>query len=329
MKLIPFIVAVSTQCNVFSLSFASSDDFLTRDVDSLDRRFTCTVPGYTQCPQAGLPNNFCCPSDHVCLSLGASFTILCCPAGSDCSDQSPISCDIEQQNATAHPESLIKTTDLSSDMFNCGSGCCPFGFNCSTSGNCSMFAEQKQIIDAELSTLSSTVSSTSSSSSAMASSTLLTLGSSTAIAANTGSAPAPTNTTTSDQHSISFSVGALAGGIAALVLVIASVAGFLFWFYTKKRKSKIQKEVQVESTQETRPQSSSRGSFRKAELGPESSRTEMDASSERRELNGSSLSSKSKFSMRELEGDAAHEVSGENQIHEMDAGVPKERSSWL
>jgi hypothetical protein len=141
-----------TPLTVCASSGTLLEDIARRKLDGLDRRFTCTMPGYTQCPQAGLPNNFCCPADTVCLSLGASFTILCCPTDNDCSEQSPISCDIEQQNATAHPESLIKTTDLSSDMLTCGLGCCPFGFNCTPNGNCSMFAEQKSIIDAELAT---------------------------------------------------------------------------------------------------------------------------------------------------------------------------------
>lgn len=311
------------------LSRASDYDFRPHELATLDRRFTCTVPGYTQCPQAGLPNNFCCPADTVCLSLGASFTILCCPNGSDCSNQSPISCDIEQQNATAHPESLIKTTDLSSDMFTCGSGCCPFGFNCSTNGQCLMYAEQKQIIDAELLTLTSTVSSTSSSSSASSSSTLSTTTRSTPVSTSAGSAPNPTNTTTDDHHSISFSTGALAGGIVAIIVVITVLAAFLFWFLNKNRKSKTLSNLETQATQETRAESSSRGSFRKAELDNSSSRVEMDSASLRRELDGSSSRMKSKSSIRELEGDAAHEVPGDSQIHEMDAGPPKGRFSWL
>jgi hypothetical protein len=141
--------------------------------------------------------------------------------------------------------------------------------------------------------------------------------------------PARTDAAINDHHSISFSAGVLAGGIIALVFVIASVAGVLFWFINRKRKSKTHPKVEVESTQESRPKGSSRSSFRKAELDPASSCTEMDASSERRELHGSSFSRKSKFSVREMEGDAAHEVSGESQIHEMDAGPLKGRFSWL
>lgn len=328
MQQILFATVLFTVATICASSRSTLEDFFPRDLEALNPRFTCTVPGYTQCPQAGLPNNFCCPADTVCLSLGASFTILCCPAGSDCSNQSPISCDIEQQNATAHPESLIKTTDLSSDMFTCGSGCCPFGFNCSTNGNCSMFAEQKSIIDAELATLSTaTPSSTSAVSSATTSNTVSITSSSTSTPSNTGTASIPTATATDDHHSISVSTGALVGGIVAIVVVIAVLAIVLFWLFSKKRKSKKIPKLEAQTPQETRPESSSRNSFRKAELDNSTSRVEMDSASSRRELDGSTSSRKSS-GVRELEGDAAHEVSGDSQIHEMEAGPVKGRFSW-
>jgi uncharacterized protein HemX len=181
-----------------------------------------------------------------------------------------------------------------------------------------MFAEQKQIIDAELSTLSTMASSTSPSSSTATSGISSTTSAS--IATSTSSAPSATDTTTNDHHSISFSTGALAGGIVAIILVIAILAAFLFWLFNKNRKQTLPK-LETQPIENNESLSTSGDTFRKAELDSSSSRFEMDSSSLRRELDGSCSSRKSKFSARELEGNAAH-VFGESSIYEMDAGPP-------
>ena len=193
-----------------------------------------------------------------------------------------------------------------------------------------MYAEQKSIIDAEIATLSSAQSSsTSVISSGTTSSSAFTTTPSTSTPTNTGSASSRTGTVANDRHSISVSTGALVGGIVAIVLVIAALSAFLFWFFGKKRKSKTLQKLEQQTPRENRPESSSRISFRKAELDNSSSRLEMSSESLRRELDGSTLSTKSTPSTRELEGDAAHEVSGDTQIHEMDAGPAKETFPWV
>ncbi|KAJ6187259.1 hypothetical protein N7519_002167 [Penicillium mononematosum] len=50
---------------------------------------------------------------------------ICCPAGSDCNYISPITCDIQQQDVTIYPESVIKTTRLGDSLPKCGDACCP------------------------------------------------------------------------------------------------------------------------------------------------------------------------------------------------------------
>ncbi|KAF4636087.1 hypothetical protein G7Y89_g1983 [Cudoniella acicularis] len=50
--------------------------------------------------------------------------------GQDCTVIQPIPCDITQQNATLHPDNLLKTTALSATLPTCGTNCCPFGYSC-------------------------------------------------------------------------------------------------------------------------------------------------------------------------------------------------------
>ncbi|OBT48779.1 hypothetical protein VE00_00727 [Pseudogymnoascus sp. WSF 3629] len=87
------------------------------------------------CSGSGFPSNFCCPSGSSCITLASNTTLLCCPAGSDCSAINPILCGTPYQNATLHPESTVKTTDLGGTQLPaCGDKCCPFGFTCSGTG---------------------------------------------------------------------------------------------------------------------------------------------------------------------------------------------------
>ncbi|CAG8978131.1 hypothetical protein HYALB_00000804 [Hymenoscyphus albidus] len=91
---------------------------------------TCPDPTYSTCANTKLPDNFCCPPVSTCLELAGSTTLLCCPAGADCSAIQAVSCDITQQNATLHQNNILKTTALGNAMETCGAGCCPFGFHC-------------------------------------------------------------------------------------------------------------------------------------------------------------------------------------------------------
>ncbi|QQK41497.1 GPI transamidase component PIG-S [Penicillium digitatum] len=71
-----------------------------------------------------------CSSGSTCISLDQGSSSICCPAGQDCDYISPITCDIQQQNVTAYPESVIKTTRLGDILPKCGNECCPFGYTC-------------------------------------------------------------------------------------------------------------------------------------------------------------------------------------------------------
>lgn len=75
-----------------------------------ERQLTCEDPNYNNCPQSGLPSNFCCPQGQTCIALAVNTTLLCCPSAQNCTFIAPISCDIYLQNATLHPDSTLKTT---------------------------------------------------------------------------------------------------------------------------------------------------------------------------------------------------------------------------
>jgi hypothetical protein len=107
------------------------------------RASTCLYSSYVQCPQAGLPPNFCCPPISVCISLAANTTVLCCPAGEDCSVVRPITCDITVQDSNLYPNNTLKTTELNGMLPTCGSLCCPFGFSCDSVEDCVENANQK------------------------------------------------------------------------------------------------------------------------------------------------------------------------------------------
>ena len=98
---------------------------------------TCSISGYTACNKNGVPGNFCCPSATECVAFNGGQSAICCPTGRDCSTIQPISCDVSQQNATAHPSSQLFTTDLSATLGTCGSTCCPQGYSCKN-GQCSL-----------------------------------------------------------------------------------------------------------------------------------------------------------------------------------------------
>lgn len=74
------------------------------------------------------------------MPLAAGTTALCCPKGSSCEVIYPITCDIQQQNATVSPGGPIYTTALGGTLPSCGEDmtgegtCCPFGYECLKSG---------------------------------------------------------------------------------------------------------------------------------------------------------------------------------------------------
>jgi hypothetical protein len=107
-----------------------------------ERASTCADPTSSQC-SSNLPSDFCCPSGNSCVVLAANTTVLCCPAGNSCSVIKSISCDITQQNVTAHPGIALMTTDLTGILPKCASQCCPFGYSCNSNNDCVMNANQQ------------------------------------------------------------------------------------------------------------------------------------------------------------------------------------------
>ncbi|KAL8826533.1 MAG: hypothetical protein Q9191_003737 [Dirinaria sp. TL-2023a] len=114
---VPSFTSIATALN-------TANDF------DLFSRATCSTSGYSPCNKAGLPSNFCCPSDETCIPFNNNKSIVCCPAGQECKTFNPISCDISKQNATLSPESQLHSVDLSGSLAKCGSNCCPNGYSC-------------------------------------------------------------------------------------------------------------------------------------------------------------------------------------------------------
>ncbi|KAL8899866.1 MAG: hypothetical protein Q9192_001356 [Flavoplaca navasiana] len=99
---------------------------------------TCAVSGHLPCNKPGIPSNFCCPSGTTCTVFNSNKSVICCPSGRDCKTISPLTCDLNAQNATAFPSNQLHSTDLTGSQQACGTKtCCPKGYDCS-GGNCLM-----------------------------------------------------------------------------------------------------------------------------------------------------------------------------------------------
>ncbi|KAA8636908.1 hypothetical protein SMACR_00336 [Sordaria macrospora] len=105
---------------------------------------TCAAEGFSKCSQAGLPDNFCCPTDSTCIPLAANTAVLCCPNGSDCSIIQSVTCDINKQDPEKNPKAQLKSTVLDIDLRKCGDKCCPWGYSCNTGGHCQKDADQSK-----------------------------------------------------------------------------------------------------------------------------------------------------------------------------------------
>lgn len=99
----------------------------------------------TQCPIAdsvpcyqGLPADLCCGPEESCLVAAANTTAICVPKGTSTHPTfmiSPITCNIDLQDWTENPSSLVKTIALDHPLGSCGSNsCCPHGFLCDDGG---------------------------------------------------------------------------------------------------------------------------------------------------------------------------------------------------
>nr|XP_001392000.2 hypothetical protein ANI_1_2124064 [Aspergillus niger CBS 513.88] len=93
---------------------------------------------YNKCADSKLPADFCCSSSSTCISLDDSSSAICCPSGQSCDYIETITCDVQLQNATAHPKNSVKTTRLDDSLPKCGDKCCPFGYTCTGDSLCAM-----------------------------------------------------------------------------------------------------------------------------------------------------------------------------------------------
>ena len=97
----------------------------------------CATASYSPCNKAGLPANFCCPSNQQCIAFNNDKSALCCPSGQDCKTIAPVSCDLTKQDVSKSPAGGLHTTELSGTLAKCGSNCCPQGYSCQNN-NCVM-----------------------------------------------------------------------------------------------------------------------------------------------------------------------------------------------
>ena len=119
---------LSTMAFARALDTSQSLGLFTRDSG------TCPS-GFSTCGQ-NLPSNFCCGTGSTCQVFNGGQSVVCCPSGSNCSSISPITCNIQELNATANPQNPLHSTDLTSQPSTCGAGtCCPAGYTCDSSGS--------------------------------------------------------------------------------------------------------------------------------------------------------------------------------------------------
>ena len=104
-------------------------------LELLSRQNNQCATGSSPCNKAGLPANFCCPSNQQCIAFNNNKSALCCPSGQDCKTIAPVSCDLAKQDVSKSPGGGLHTTDLTGTLAKCGSNCCPRGYSCENS-NC-------------------------------------------------------------------------------------------------------------------------------------------------------------------------------------------------
>ncbi|KAJ5327419.1 hypothetical protein MYU51_018041 [Penicillium brevicompactum] len=215
-----------------TLSHGSGHTFDTLGL--LPRSSDSCPTSYVSCSNTKLPEDFCCPSDSTCISLDDASSAICCPAGKDCDYITPITCDIQLQNVTLHPESVIKSTRLSDSLAQCGELCCPFGYTCQGNSTCALDKKTATTATASPSSSSTAVSSSSSTKTTNTTPTVTPQATITPVPSPSSSAEKSANTTASSDLSAScpeypaaaiavgFFPGAIFGAIAALLIMLCA-----------------------------------------------------------------------------------------------------------
>ena len=196
---------------------------------------TCSISGYTACNKNGLPGNFCCPSATECVTFNGGQSAICCPTGRDCSTIQPISCDVSQQNATAHPSSQLFTTDLSANLEQCGSSCCPQGYSCKN-GQCSQSSSSTSSSAPSSSPTSSQTPTSASSNTQTSSSTSSQATNSPSGAGSTASHPTSSPGVATQTHCSQFTTAGVLVGFFSGLAVGSLLAVLGFCCFGRRRK---------------------------------------------------------------------------------------------
>ena len=124
------LVAQSSISHVLATPFSNF-----QSLDLLPRQQAATCGGKAGLSTCGsnFPSEFCCPTSTTCVPLNSTqaVAVICCPKGADCGRIQTVPCDVNQYNATLHPDNQIhidNTTNIK--LPTCGDKCCPLGYSC-------------------------------------------------------------------------------------------------------------------------------------------------------------------------------------------------------
>ncbi|KAJ5915806.1 hypothetical protein N7454_010947 [Penicillium verhagenii] len=171
-----------------------------------------------------VPSDFCCPSTSTCLVLDNDTTALCCPSGSSCDYISPITCDIQEQNATAYPKASVKTTLLGDSLPTCGDECCPFGYTCENDNLCHM----TNTTTTSTTTASSTSAPTTSTSTSVSTTTELSASGATFTAVSSGSSVSAASVNADSTSSSNSTTATACAAFPSKAVVAGFFPGVLF-----------------------------------------------------------------------------------------------------
>ena len=176
------------------------------------RAAECSISGYLECSHPDLPKDFCCPWNTRCITLDDASTALCCPSTSDCRKIQPITCDLNHQNATFSPESVVKTTKLDVPLPECGKRCCPHGYLCTEEEKCLINREKANNLPPSIPSKTLTISTPS------------------ATEISTGTALPVLDDAKNESTNVAVTgVGIAAGFAPGLVVGILAAAAFFYW----------------------------------------------------------------------------------------------------
>ena len=218
-------MALSNSLPDFS-SFPAAGGLLVPRADA-----TCGgISGLSQCA-GSFPTSFCCPSSSTCFPFSDNQAVICCPNGSNCEGIAPTSCDVQFYNATAHPESPMHLSDLTTQPKQCGTACCPAGYTCNAKNFCVLNSLVSATAAATSTATAATVTGTVSSSPATASATTT----STSTSANGAAAACPQSSSSCPTFPLSAVLVGLGAGLVGGVLITLFFIWCIGWRAQRKQ----------------------------------------------------------------------------------------------